>query len=78
MFLLLGDQLFPQTYLHKYKKDFFYMSEDIGLCTQERFHKHKIILYLSAMRSYRDDLIKNNFNIFRNFFLNICEIFLFN
>ncbi len=63
MFLLLGDQLFPQTYLHKYKKDFFYMSEDIGLCTQERFHKHKIILFLSAMRSYRDDLIKNNFNI---------------
>lgn len=63
MFLLLGDQLFPQKYLHKYKKDFFYMSEDIGLCTQERFHKHKIILYLSAMRSYRDDLIKNNFNI---------------
>ena len=31
MFLILGDQLFPQKYLQKYKKDFFYIAEDIGL-----------------------------------------------
>ena len=66
MFLILGDQLFPQKYLQKYKKDFFYIAEDIGLCTQEKFHKHKLILFLSAMRSYRDDLINNKFNVIYN------------
>lgn len=66
MFLILGDQLFPQKFLQKYKKDFFYIAEDIGLCTQEKFHKHKLILFLSAMRSYRDDLINNKFNVIYN------------
>ena len=66
MFLILGDQLFPQKYLQEYKKDFFYMAEDFGLCTQEKYHKHKLILFLSAMRSYRDELINNNFNVIYN------------
>ena len=66
MFLILGDQLFPQRYLQEYKKDFFYMAEDIGLCTQEKYHKHKLILFLSAMRSYRDELINNNFDVVYN------------
>ena len=66
MFLILGDQLFPHKYLQEYKKDFFYMAEDIGLCTQEKYHKHKLILFLSAMRSYRDELINNNFNVIYN------------
>ena len=66
MFLILGDQLFPHKYLHEYKKDFFYMAEDFGLCTQEKYHKHKLILFLSAMRSYRDELINNNFNVIYN------------
>ncbi|MDG2416984.1 MAG: cryptochrome/photolyase family protein [Pelagibacterales bacterium] len=66
MFLILGDQLFPQKFLQEYKKDFFYMAEDIGLCTQEKYHKHKLMLFLSAMRSYRDELISNNFNVIYN------------
>ena len=40
-----------------------YMREDIGLCTYEKHHKQKIILFLSAMRSYRDELKKNKFKI---------------
>ena len=39
------------------------MREDIGLCTYEKHHKQKIILFLSAMRSYRDELKKNKFKI---------------
>ena len=66
MFLILGDQLFPHKYLQEYKKDFFYMAEDFGLCTQEKYHKHKLILFLSAMRSYRDELINNNFKVIYN------------
>lgn len=32
------------------------MAEDRGLCTYFRFHKHKIILFLAAMRNLRDEL----------------------
>ena len=42
------------------------MAEDIGLCTHEKYHKHKLILFLSAMRSYRDELISNKFNVIYN------------
>ena len=66
MFLILGDQLFPQKYIQKYKNDFFYMAEDVGLCTQEKYHKHKLILFLSSMRSYRDELISNKFKVIYN------------
>jgi deoxyribodipyrimidine photolyase-like uncharacterized protein len=32
------------------------MAEDHELCTYYRFHKHKIILFLAAMRTYADEL----------------------
>ena len=35
------------------------MSEDNGLCTYEKHHKQKILLFLSSMRSYADNLKKN-------------------
>ena len=61
--ICLGNQLFPVDILKKYKIKSVFMREDMRLCTYQRHHKHKIILFLSAMRSYRDMLIKNN--IFR-------------
>ena len=39
------------------------MAEDKGLCTYEKHHKQKIILFLSSMRSYADSLKKNNFKL---------------
>ena len=39
------------------------MAEDYGLCTYEKHHKHKIILFLSAMRSFADELKKNSFSV---------------
>ena len=39
------------------------MSEDYGLCTFMKHHKLKLILFLSSMRSYADDLKKNKFKI---------------
>ena len=33
------------------------------LCTYQKHHKHKIILFLSAMRSYRDLLKKNKIDV---------------
>ena len=39
------------------------MSEDYELCTYEKHHKLKILLFLSAMRSYSDNLKKNKFKV---------------
>ncbi len=63
LFLILGNQLFPQKYLKPYKNSIFFMSEDHGLCTFQKHHKLKLILFLSSMRSYVDDLKKNKFKI---------------
>lgn len=56
--LILGNQLFsPSLSLqHLNKGDFIFMREDAELCTHFRYHKHKIIFFLAAMRSYRDEL----------------------
>ena len=39
------------------------MSEDYELCTYERHHKLKILLFLSSMRSYADKLRENKFKL---------------
>ena len=56
MFLILGNQLFNTQYLKGYSDYTFYMSEDHGLCTFEKHHKLKILLFLSSMRSYQDEI----------------------
>ena len=39
------------------------MSEDYQLCTYERHHKLKILLFLSSMRSYADKLKENKYKL---------------
>ena len=39
------------------------MCEDYGLCTFQKHHKLKLLLYLSSMRSYADQLKKYKFKI---------------
>ena len=39
------------------------MCEDYGLCTYEKHHKLKILLFLSSMRSYSDELKAKKFNV---------------
>ena len=39
------------------------MSEDYELCTYEKHHKLKILLFLSSMRSFRDELKSKNFKV---------------
>jgi len=41
----------------------FYMVEDYGLCTYEKHHKQKILLFLSSMRSYADNFKKNKLKL---------------
>ena len=64
LFFILGNQLFPLKYLARYKNDhLFFMSEDYELCTYEKHHKLKILLFLSSMRSHADNLKKNKFKV---------------
>ena len=64
LFFILGNQLFPTKYIDRFKKDHtFFMAEDKGLCTYEKHHKQKILLFLSSMRSYADSLKKNKFKL---------------
>tara|TARA_Y100000389_G_scaffold31109_1_gene26318 strand:- start:128 stop:1606 length:1479 start_codon:yes stop_codon:yes gene_type:complete len=61
--VILGNQLFPIKYIRKIKPNIIFMREDLGLCTYQKHHKHKLILFLSAMRSYRDELHSDGINI---------------
>ena len=64
LFFILGNQLFPLKYLDRFKKDHvFFMAEDNGLCTYEKHHKQKILLFLSSMRSFCDELKEKNFEV---------------
>ena len=64
LFFILGSQLFPIQHLNSFKDDhIFFMAEDYQLCTYEKHHKFKILLFLSAMRSHADYLKKNKFKV---------------
>jgi len=66
LFLVLGNQLFNPNYLNGFSEYTFYMSEDYELCTFQKHHKLKILLYLSSMRSYRDELKAKKFKVIYN------------
>ena len=61
--IILGNQLFPIEHIRKIKPDCVYMREDYQLCTFQKHHKHKITLFLSAMRSYKDNLISSKIDV---------------
>ena len=64
LFFILGNQLFPLKNINRFKNDHVvFMAEDQGLCTYEKHHKLKILLFLSSMRSYADNLKKNKFKV---------------
>lgn len=64
--LILGNQLFdPKVYLkHLDKNSVVFMREDNELCTHYKYHKHKIIFFLSAMRKYADELGESGFKVY--------------
>ena len=66
LFLVLGNQLFSPKYLKDFTDQTFYMCEDFGLCTFQKHHKLKILLFLSSMRSYRDELKSKKLKVIYN------------
>ena len=64
IFIVLGNQLFNPSYFEKFRNDhLFFICEDFQLCTYQKHHKHKILLFLSAMRSFADELKKKKFKV---------------
>lgn len=65
--LVLGNQLFSTDCLKKNgidAKNFcIFMREDYELCTYYKFHKHKIIFFLAAMRNYAEELRQAGFTV---------------
>lgn len=64
--IVLGNQLFnPQILLRKVdpKTAIIFMREDRELCTYYKFHKHKIIFFLAAMRTYAEELRELGFKV---------------
>ena len=60
-FIILGNQLFSPIHLKNFKGHHFMMGEDYQLCTYVKHNRQKILLYLSTMRSYADELKKADF-----------------
>jgi len=55
--LLMGNQLFADVSpLQPDENTLFFMAEDEGLCRRYTYHKFKLVLILSAMRSFHDQL----------------------
>ncbi|MFK8139469.1 MAG: cryptochrome/photolyase family protein, partial [Bdellovibrionales bacterium] len=62
-FLILGNQLFPLKHLSEYSDSTFVMIEHAELASHFKYHKHKIILFFSAMRTYAEELKAEDFKL---------------
>ena len=63
MLVILGNQLFPLEHLPPADSTQIFMAEDVGLCTYEKHHQQKIVLFLAAMRAYADELRLGGYDV---------------
>ncbi len=63
LLIILGNQLFPIDEIKKVGIKNIFMAEDYGLCNEYKHHKLKILVFISAMREYKEYLKNNNFNV---------------
>ena len=54
LLVILGNQLFAPEHLPPPDSMPVFMAEDMGLCTYEKHHQQKIVLFLAAMRAYAE------------------------
>ena len=62
--VILGNQLFPIEHIKKTNVNKIFMAEDFGLTTEHKHHKLKILMFLWSMRQYKDNLVKNGYEVF--------------
>ena len=63
LLIILGNQLFPIEEIRKTECRRIFMAEDLGICTEHRHHRLKIYMFFSAMRSFRDSLREEGFEV---------------
>jgi deoxyribodipyrimidine photolyase-related protein len=63
LLVILGNQLFPTKHLPGPHVCRIFMAEDHELCTYYKFHKHKIVLFLTAMRCYAEELRTQGYDV---------------
>jgi deoxyribodipyrimidine photolyase-related protein len=64
--VVLGDQLFDPRWIRGAvdpANTLIFMCESRALCTHFRYHKLKLVLFLAAMREYRDELTREGFQV---------------
>ena len=61
--VVLGNQLFSVGIIKAACADTIFMAEDLGLCSYEKHHKLKILMFLTSMREKRDELQQANCNV---------------
>lgn len=61
--LILGNQLFPVEELQKASVSYVVMIEDRFLCEHFSYHQQKLVLILSAMRAYAQELERAGFDV---------------
>ncbi len=66
LLIILGNQLFDKKYISTANTKNIFMAEDFGLCTEEKYHKQKIFFFLSAMRSFKDEMSIFGYKVFYN------------
>ena len=64
LLVILGNQLFPTDRLPPAKSVCVFMAEDMELCTYEKHHQQKIVLFLAAMRAYAEELEAAGYEVF--------------
>ena len=64
LLIILGNQLFPLEEIKKTGVKKIFMKEDLGLCTDFKHHKLKILFFLGAMREYKKNLEANGYEVF--------------
>ncbi len=64
LLLLLGNQLFSESEIAKTGCHQVFMAEDLGLCTEHRHHKLKILMFFTAMRAHRDALREAGYTVY--------------
>ena len=63
LLIILGNQLFNPIYLKNLNIDLVFMAEDFGLCTYQKHHKLKILMFFLAMRAYHRELKEKGFSV---------------
>jgi deoxyribodipyrimidine photolyase-related protein len=61
--VILGDQLYPDSFWERHQKLPVFMAEDFELCTHFKYHKHKLVFFLASMRRFAGELKAQGFDV---------------